>query len=247
MRHPNIKTILFYFFIITAFSFLTSYQSSADLHSKVDKTGVAYWSGNPDLKKVAITFDDGPNEKSTPKILDILDRFDAEATFFVLGKYEDKYPDIAKRIVASGHAIGNHTYSHPDLRFKFKSGIRAQIEKAQESIYNATSVHTRIFRPPYGACNGRIKRIAKDMGFFVIEYSLSTSDGGRKIASSRIVRTVSKGIRNGSIVLLHDGDRFNQNADRKNTVLALPIILKNLKDAGYEFVTVPELLNLDTQ
>ena len=247
MRYQNIKTILFYFVITATLVFLAPHQSYADLHSKIDKTGIAYWSGNPNLKKVAVTFDDGPNKKSTPEILDILDRFNVKATFFVLGKYVDKYPDITKRIVENGHVIGNHTYSHPDLRFKFNSGIMEQIKMAEEAIYKATSVQTHLLRPPYGAYNNRIRRIAENMGYFVIEYSLSASDGGRKIASSRIVQNVSEKVRNGSIILLHDGDRFNENADRKNTVLALPVVLENLKDDGYELVTIPELLNLDTQ
>ncbi|MFH1380793.1 MAG: polysaccharide deacetylase family protein, partial [Candidatus Omnitrophota bacterium] len=180
-----------------------------------------------------------------PQILDILKKSNAKATFFVLGEYVDSYPDIAKRIVSEGHAIGNHTYSHPDLRFMFKKGIVSEVKRAEDAILKATGENTFLFRPPYGGYNSRISRVIKNLGYVIVEYSVTAKDGGKtRIKHDAIVKAVLKKVENGSIILIHDGDRYTKDANKEEVVKALPIILSSLKGEGYYFVTVPELLHL---
>jgi len=217
----------------------------AGFFRKSNKEGQVYWYGDSKTKSVAITFDDGPNEVYTPKVLDILKVHDVKATFFVLGKYVDDYREITRRIVNEGHALGNHGYYHHDLRFEFASGINSEVKKAEDAIVRAVSIKPYMFRPPYGGYNSRIGRIMKQLGYITIEYSLTSSDGGKKTSKESILKKVLPKVKNGSIILMHDGDCFSKDSKRSATIAALPVIITTLKEQGYSLVTVPELLKIE--
>jgi peptidoglycan-N-acetylglucosamine deacetylase len=186
---------------------------------------------------IALTFDDGPWQQNTPKILEILKREQIKATFFWIGKMVENSPQIAKQVVAEGHAIGNHTWHHWYRRMK--PAIAAQeIESTASIIYKVTGVKTALFRPPGGILTNGLANYAKKENYAVVMWSDDSKDY-RPYSTARLVRNVLRQIKSGGIVLMHDGG-----GDRKHTVEALPKIIATLKKRGYEFVTVPELLEM---
>ncbi|MGJ7034648.1 polysaccharide deacetylase family protein [Anoxybacillus eryuanensis] len=197
------------------------------------------WNVPTDEKMVAITFDDGPDMLYTPDILTILKQYDAKATFFVVGFRAEKYPDIIKRQMNEGHEIANHSYKHLDFRGKSKQTIEEEIKKSEDVIYQITGKRPTLFRPPLGYYNKRIIDIAKQRGYTVVMWSKhqDTYDW-QNPGTSRIVRRVISHIQPGQIILFHD----HGSGSRKQTVQALKEILAILKEKGYTFVTVSELL-----
>lgn len=186
---------------------------------------------------IALTFDDGPWQKNTPKILEILKQEQIKATFFWIGKMVENSPQIAKQVVAEGHAIGNHTWHHW-YRW-MKPAIAAQeIESTASIIYKVTGVKTALFRPPGGVLTNGLANYAKKKNYAVVMWSDDSKDY-RPYSKARLVRNVLRQIKSGGIVLMHDGG-----GDRKRTVEALPQIIATLKERGYQFVTVPELLEM---
>jgi len=203
-----------------------------------------YWHGDPSEKKIALTFDDGPNEPYTSEILKVLKDNNMHATFFMVGKNVERYPDIARAIAAAGHAIGNHSYDHRDLLKRTNTQIQDEILKTEKAITDATGQRTTLFRPPYGSRNALTVEEIRKLGYVVVEWSVSAEDW-RKPGTDKIVKNVMAGAGNGAIILMHDGDKWRHGSDRSQTVAALPQIIAQLRAAGYEFVTIPELLKLD--
>ncbi|SFA55484.1 polysaccharide deacetylase family sporulation protein PdaB [Anoxybacillus pushchinoensis] len=197
------------------------------------------WSVPTNEKMVAITFDDGPDILYTPDILAILKQYDAKATFFVVGFRAEKYPDMIKRQMNEGHEIANHTYKHIDFRGKSKQTIEEEIKKGGDVLYHITGKRPTLFRPPLGYYNQRILNIAKEQGYTVVMWSKhqDTYDW-QNPGTNRIVRRVIRHIQPGQIILFHD----HGSGSRKQTVQALKEILPILKQKGYTFVTVSELL-----
>lgn len=218
--------------------------SHADISKRLNMNGLVYWHGDPGQPQIALTFDDGPNEPYTSAILDVLKKYNVKATFFVLGKNVESYPSTMKRIVAEGHVIGNHTYSHPYLLLKFKTQIKYQIQKTEQSIMRITGVKPCLFRSPYGVDNKWIYLVARQMGYMTIEWSATGNNGGKEIQPEKIANDVLREVKNGTIILLHDGNRLIQHADRSHLVKALPFIIESLQRKGYQFVTVPKLIGL---
>jgi polysaccharide deacetylase family sporulation protein PdaB len=190
-------------------------------------------------KKVALTFDDGPDEKYTPRILDILKKNQIKATFFVIGEHAQQYPQMIKRIEQEGHAIGNHSWDHPDLTKLSNDKIQSEIVKTDELVKSITGQAPILFRAPYGALSRDVVADATETGHRIIGWSVDTLDwDGRSVA--QILRTVRKEVRPGAIILQHSAGGKGGNLN--NTVEALPQIITYLKQKGYSFVTVPELL-----
>lgn len=243
-----IKKRLFKIFIFTLYIipvFLSLNEAQADLYKKRNKIGIVYWHGDTEENKIALTFDDGPNPIYTSQILDILKQYNIKATFFLIGKNVEAFPEVAKRIIQEGHSIGNHTYSHPELLLKKKTSIRYQIEKTEEAIIKATDIKPHLFRPPYGADSPGVFLEAEELGYIVVEWSVSGGNGAKDPKAEKITHKILSATKNGAIILLHDGDRLIHNIDRSQLVKALPLIIKTLKQQGYEFVTVDELLGLN--
>jgi polysaccharide deacetylase family sporulation protein PdaB len=185
---------------------------------------------------VAITFDDGPHPKYTPEILNILKKYNAKATFFVIGQNAEKYPDIIKREVAEGHEIGNHTYSHPDLHKIDIDKFLEEIEKTQTTIEDICGIRPKLFRPPGGYYDDRSIGIVESMGYKSVLWSLDTRDWSMPKSDS-IVAKVEERAAEGDIILFHDLED-----KRLPTPTALKKIIPYLIENGYEFVTVSELL-----
>lgn len=212
------------------------------IHNRYDKKGRVYWHGSKNEKKVAFTFDDGPSE-NTPQILDTLKKFNVKATFFVVGKNVEKFPETFKRLVQEGHTIGNHSYSHPYMFIKSASTIRNEIKKTEEIVRKFSDKKMFLLRTPYGVENPWVFQEARKSGYVIVKWSVSGSDWKTKNAEA-IVKKVVNNAQNGSIINLHDGRRLKKKTNCQATINALSMIIANLKEKGYQFVTVPQLLGI---
>src|SRR5262249_7995992 len=161
--------------------------------------------------------DDGPNEPYTSEILKILNENHIRATFFMVGKNVEAFPETVRKVADAGHIIGNHSYDHRDLLKKSNDQVRDEILKTQEAILKVTGQKPYLFRPPYGDRNAFTVQEAQSLGYVVVEWSDSAEDW-RKPGVPEIVHRVVKDARNGSIILLHDGDRAHHGSDRSQTV-----------------------------
>lgn len=195
--------------------------------------------GDASRPLVALTFDDGPDTKWTPQVLDALAGKGVKATFFVLGREVEKNPQIAARIVREGHSIANHGYTHISLANLSAAQIEMQLSQANSAINAATGVQPRLMRPVGGAYNQTVLDTAARNGFSVILWSVDPQDW-RGASASAIVSRVLTAARPGSIILLHSGEGPNL----QGTVQALPQIIDQLRARGLQFVTIPELLNI---
>ncbi|MGF2034929.1 MAG: polysaccharide deacetylase family protein [Nostoc sp. CmiVER01] len=189
-------------------------------------------------KVIALGIDDGPWPKTTLEMLDILKQNDVKVTFFWVGQALQANPDLAKREVAEGHAIGNHTWHHWYRRMD-EATAKSEIDRTADLIYKTTGVKTALFRPPGGFLNNGLAAYAKSQKDAVIMWSLTSADTDPHAKPQAFVNNVLKGAKPGSIVLMHDGG-----GDRQRTVQALPQIISGLKQQGYRFVTIPELLKM---
>ena len=192
---------------------------------------------------IYLTFDDGPNERATPAILDTLAAEAVPAAFFMVGDHVRRYPHVARRVVAAGtHEIGNHTHTHLKLHLAGPQKIRGQLEVAHGAIEWATGRRPRSFRAPHGYRSPFLGRITRDMGYTVFGWTFGVFDTARP-GANEIRRRVRKRLRPGAIVLLHDGDGYDPEGDRMQTAEALPGIIADARAAGYEFGSLAELLN----
>jgi peptidoglycan/xylan/chitin deacetylase (PgdA/CDA1 family) len=196
--------------------------------------GISFSSVQNSGNYIAMTFDDGPHPKNTPRLLDMLRQRNIPATFYVIGKSVNSYPEITRRIVAEGHEIGNHTYTHPNLTKLSNTQVRSELGRTREAIINAAGVKPRTMRPPYGALLTRQREmIHGEFGYPTILWDVDPLDWkrpGTAVVKSRIL----SGTSSGSIVLAHDL--------HSTTVDAMPSTLDALLAKGYRFVTVSQLL-----
>jgi peptidoglycan/xylan/chitin deacetylase (PgdA/CDA1 family) len=191
-------------------------------------------------KFVAVTFDDGPDEHSTPALLEILRERTVKAAFFGIGKRVAAHPDIAARIVQEGHLLENHSYAHSNAtNFFTVSRLRDELDQAQEAIKKATGVAPTCFRPPMGLSNPRIFQVAREAGLKVIGWSTRGLDT-KLTNSEEVVSRICRRLRPGAIILLHDG---NIPADR--LVTTVKTLLDRLRTLDYEVVRLDQLLNSD--
>jgi len=195
--------------------------------------------------KVAITFDDGPDPKYTPKLLDILKQNNVSATFFILGIKAEKYPEIVKRIVDEGHLIGIHSYTHPDIYQASSERITLELNASERLIQDITGKSTLLFRAPYsdnkpisyGEFNPFVQ--IQDMGYFTVSYTIDSKDW-EKPGVNNILENIKNERREGNVILLHDAG-----GDRSQTIEALPLIIKFISDRGDKIVSLEELLGID--
>lgn len=190
--------------------------------------------GNPNSMKIALTFDDGPHPKKTDRFLDLLEEHHIRATFFVVGENVLYYPSPLKRAVALGHEIGNHTYHHVLLSSVSEKQAIEEIRMTEEILMKTAGCQPTVLRPPEGAYSQSALKTAENAGYRVVLWTVDTRDW-ENIPAQTIVNTVEKQVKGGSILLFHD-------YTGKNTLEALRILIPKLKEAGYEFVTVSELL-----
>jgi peptidoglycan/xylan/chitin deacetylase (PgdA/CDA1 family) len=192
--------------------------------------------GNSHLPEIALTFDDGPNPIYTPQILHILQQYDVKATFFEIGYLVQDYPALVQEEYRQGHIIGNHTWSHPQLPHLSASAIYQQLQSTSHIIQASIGVKPLLFRPPYGMFNKQVLAQASSLNLSTIVWDDEARDWslpGVNIIIQRILHLVH----NGSIILLHDGG-----GNRAQTVAALPTIISILRQRGYTFVTIPQMI-----
>jgi peptidoglycan-N-acetylglucosamine deacetylase len=186
---------------------------------------------------IAMTFDDGPSPATTPQLLDILKQRNIKATFFMIGQNAERNPEIVKRILAEGHEIGNHSWTHPQLSKLPDQRVTEEITKTQDAIKNACGYTPVLLRPPYGAITSRQKAwIEKQFGLSIIRWSVDPFDWKRPGASV-IEQRILAGARPGAIILSHD--------IHKQTVDAMPATLDALAQKGFKFVTVSQLIAMN--
>jgi len=198
-------------------------------------------SGSKDDYRVALTFDDGPDPRYTPQILDILKQYNAKATFFLIGVRAVAYEDITRRIVDEGHTIANHSYWHPNFDKEGAERLDWEIKKTEEALNNIVGFRTRLLRAPYGSLNEELVEKIDNLGYTAIGWSVDSSDW-MQLSPEQIQKNVLSNASPGSIILMHDGG--NWNVDLLGTAQSLHEIIPRLQKDGIEFVTIPELLNI---
>ena len=183
------------------------------------------WKKDTDQKKIWITFDDGPDKKVTPYVVNVLEKFNIKATFFVIGNQAKKHPELVELIINNGHKIGNHSFSHLNGFCTNNNKYLEDVEKAKKYI------DSDIFRPPYGKITPfQIKNLKKE--FKIIMWDIMSWDFKENISSNKIYRNVINNEENGSIILFH-----NNLKSYKNLKNSLEIILEKLKEKEYQFST----------
>ncbi|PWA11244.1 chitooligosaccharide deacetylase [Pueribacillus theae] len=196
------------------------------------------YKANTNQKVIALTFDDGPDRRFTPQILDVLNKHHVKGTFFLLGTRVEKYPDVAKRIQNEGHVIGNHTYWHPELTKTSVKNMKWEVKKNEEAIQSITNFKTQLFRAPYGALDDDLVDELSKMGYRGVGWSIDTEDW-KSLSSKEIKQNILNDIHPGAIILMHSAGHWTQ--DLSGTAEALDEVIPYLRKKGYEFVTIPEL------
>jgi peptidoglycan-N-acetylglucosamine deacetylase len=191
-------------------------------------------------KRIALTFDDGPNDPHTLRLLDVLAKHNVLATFFMIGRYVQQRPDIALEVKNRGHVIGNHTFTHPVLTFKSTREVRDELVQCGEALTSAIGEHSTLFRPPFGARRPGVFQLARNLGLDPVMWNVTGYDWNAPSADY-IEKKVEARLRGGSVVLLHDGGHKIFGADRSNTVKAVDTLIARYKSEGFNLLTVPQM------
>lgn len=240
---PHIKQVAFVSLSFLVLSILITYY---EYHAFSRSEGIIR--RGPKEMVVALTFDDGPSPEYTNMVLNVLKKHQVKATFFLVGKHVRKYPQVARRIVEEGHEVGNHTYSHKDLVPASKRRLYKEIFETQKVINEYLGVDTRLFRPPRGIFSEAVRKFVVSHGFALVLWSVSGIDWA-KMPPTLIAKRIIRYAHPGAIILLHDSGALlrSEGHSRLNTVKALEIIIPALKERGYKFVTVSELINMSEE
>jgi len=200
--------------------------------------------GQTAKKQVVLTFDDGPSPNWTPKILDELKREKIHALFFMVGHHVQKYPDIARRVAEEDHTIGNHGYAHSVMLYYTPAELEEEVKYAEHVIREITGQTTKYFRPPKAWLRKSIKDKVASMGYQTVLWSLNSKDWVAFNHKS-MVRYISKNIKSGDILLFHDSGNVlsTEGGNRLQTVKSISLLARTLREKGYEFVSIEELLN----
>lgn len=197
-----------------------------------------YQSVKTDSMKIAITFDDGPHPYLTEQILEILDRYGVKATFFMVGVNVINYPDAARAVLADGHEVGNHTYSHSHLKKMSENELSRELGLCEDALEELCEYRPHLFRPPEGAVNTYVEHCTENNDYTLILWSLDTRDWENK-NTEQIVDIVLSQVEPGDIILMHD-----YIGKHSKTPEALEILLPKLLEKGFEPVTVSQLLGV---
>ncbi len=227
-------TGLFALFVLLSFGI--SYNlASARTTSSNDKKLPIYCVDTPE-KKIAISFDAAWGNEDTPQILEILKKNNVKATFFMTGGWVESYPDDVKAIYNDGHALGNHSENHKQMSQISAEECKTEIMSVHEKVKELTGYDMQVFRPPYGDYNNTLIETLNSCGYYAIQWDVDSLDW-KDYGVDSIISTVCnhKHLGNGSIILCHNGAKY--------TAEALEKLITNLKNAGYEFVTIPELIH----
>jgi peptidoglycan/xylan/chitin deacetylase (PgdA/CDA1 family) len=214
------------------------YQSMAPTGRWYGRTFTGLESGS---KRIALTYDDGPNDPHTLKLLEVLARHEVHATFFMIGRYVRQRPDIVLDVARAGHVIGNHTLTHPLLIFESAARTRAELVECRAALTDAVGKHSNLFRPPFGGRRPVTLRIARDLGLETVMWNVTGYDWNAPSAA-HVEKKVMGQTHGGDVVLLHDGGHRAMGADRGPTVIATDNLIRRYKDQGFQFVTVTEMM-----
>lgn len=185
--------------------------------------------------KVALTFDGAWGNEDTATLLEILDRQNVKATFFFTGGWMEKYPEDVKTILSKGHEIGNHSENHKQMSTLTKEQCKEELQKAHDKIKNLTGIDMTLFRPPFGDYDDTVIEAANELGYHVIQWDVDSLDW-KDYGKESIIHTVvdHKHLGNGSIILMHNGAKYTKEA--------LEALIMGVREKGYEFVKVSELI-----
>jgi peptidoglycan/xylan/chitin deacetylase (PgdA/CDA1 family) len=222
----------------SAAALAAGYQSMAPTGQWYGRTFTSLPRGT---RQLALTYDDGPNDPHTLRLLEVLARHNVRATFFLIGRYVQQRPDIVREIVKAGHVIGNHTFTHPLLTFKSAAEVRKELTDCRSAIQDAIGEPANLFRPPFGGRRPAVLRIAHELGLEPVMWNVTGYDWNAPPAEV-IERKVSRQIRGGDVILLHDGGHRQMGADRSQTLLATDHLITRYKSEGYGFATIPQML-----
>lgn len=228
-RNKNfiITIVILFCFFLTLVYYIQVSKSVCPEKVWVDNhiSGCVILRGNDIDKVVYLTFDDGPDPINTPKILNILEKQNIKATFFLIGEKVERYPQVALQIEKSGHEIGSHGYSHSDYYNLRSNQILQDIRLAQSAIVKATANNPTLLRPPFGRYDKTIASISRDEHLSIIIWSLDPKDFRKNANQDQIIKVIDSEVSNGSIILLHETS--------DETVRALPEIINRLKEKGF--------------
>ncbi|MBI5582835.1 MAG: polysaccharide deacetylase family protein [Deltaproteobacteria bacterium] len=202
-----------------------------------------FFKGQTEEKVVALTFDDGPDPVYTPQVLAILDRFNVRATFFMIGRQAQTYPEGVRQVQSRGHEIGNHSLRHLFyLSWLPPDRMRMEIRETQEVIYRINGEYPRYFRSPMGWVSKDLIAVCRELNLPIINGSVKAGDVSLP-GTEYIIETVLSSVQSGDIIILHDAGGVSGFKDRSQTLDALPVIIKKLQDQGYRFVFLDELIH----
>ena len=220
------------FLICAVAAVLTSVSAFAGTSRKLPIYGV-----DTNEKKIAISFDAAWGNDDTHTLIEILKEYNVPATFFVVGAWVDKYPESVKELADAGHRVQNHSNTHPYMTQLSKAKMTDEITTCNEKIKAVTGTSPSLFRPPYGDYDNAVVETVEGLGMFPIQWSVDSLDWKDDATAESIYKRVTSKVKPGSIVLFHN--------DAAHTPEALPNILKTLKDQGYEFVFIDDLIYKD--
>jgi peptidoglycan/xylan/chitin deacetylase (PgdA/CDA1 family) len=223
---------------VSAAALSAGYQSMAPTGQWYGRTFTSLARGT---KQLALTYDDGPNDPHTLRLLEVLAKHNVRATFFLIGRYVQQRPEIVREVVKAGHVIGNHTFMHPLLTFKSSAEARKELTDCRSAIQDAVGKHSNLFRPPFGGRRPAVLRIARELGLEPIMWNVTGYDWNAPPAVV-IEKKVSRQIRGGDVILLHDGGHKQMAADRSQTVLATDHLITRYKSEDYDFLTIQQML-----
>jgi peptidoglycan-N-acetylglucosamine deacetylase len=207
--------------------------------------GRAFCRAPEELKQIALTFDDGPNDPHTLNLLDVLAKHNVHATFFLIGKYVRQRPDIVAEIANRGHVIGNHTFTHPLLTFMSAAHLQDEIKECSQVINDAAGQHSALFRPPWGGRRPGTFRMVREQGLEPVMWNITGYDW-RAPSADFIEQKVFPKIRGGDVILLHDGGHKAFGTDRSKTVETVDRLLTRYR-GEYEFATIPEMMKTSSR
>ena len=223
---------------VAAAASAAGYQSMAPTGQWYGRTFAGLKRGS---KQIALTYDDGPNDPHTLKLLEVLARHEVHATFFMIGRYVRQRPDIVLDVARAGHVIGNHTLTHPLLIFESAARTRTELVECRAALTDAVGKHSNLFRPPFGGRRPVTLRIARDLGLETVMWNVTGYDWNAPSAAY-VEKKVMGQMRGGDVILLHDGGHRAMGADRGPTVIATDNLIRTYKDQGFQFVTVTEMM-----
>lgn len=193
-------------------------------------------------RRLALTYDDGPNDRHTLELLEVLARHQVRATFFMIGSFVEQRAEIARAVAAAGHVVGNHTMTHPNLIFRPAKEVRRELANCERAFDDAGVTHAPLFRPPHGGRTPTVLRGARSMGLEPVMWSVSAWDWNPH-PPEKIANIVERQVLGGDVILMHDGGHKRIGIDRSASVRATELIIRRYKGEGYEFVTIPEMMN----